>query len=80
LIDAAATARTVGERVPDHEPREVVLDDQQPAALAADAQLGEVGLPERVAVRRLESPRVLVAARPPLAMYRRVPGLAQHAR
>src|SRR5215468_3653683 len=49
------------------------------AALAADAELGEVELPERVAVRRLEPPWVLVADRSPLVMHRRVPGLAQHA-
>src|SRR4051812_5881444 len=71
--------RTLGEHVPDDEPREVVLDHEQPAPLAADPELGEVELPERVAVRRLEPARVLVADRPTLAMHRRVPRLAQHA-
>src|SRR5690606_9534310 len=72
--------RAFGEHVPDDEPREVILDHEQPAALATDAQLGEVHLPKRAAVRGLEPARVLVADRAPLAMNRRVPGLAQHAR
>jgi hypothetical protein len=38
-----------------------------------------VELPERIAVRRLEPARVLVANRPTLAMHRCVPGLAQYA-
>src|SRR5690606_38317843 len=38
------------EHMPDDEPREVVLGHEQPAPLATDAQLGEVELPDGVAM------------------------------
>jgi hypothetical protein len=54
--DDHLTRWPLGEDMPDDKAREVVLNDQQPAALTADAELGEIELPEGVAVRASKRP------------------------
>jgi hypothetical protein len=79
-LDHDLARRTLGEHVPDDESREVVLDHEQPAALGPDPKLGEVQLPDRVAMRRLEPAGPLLTDGAALAMHRREAGLTEHAR